>query len=142
MSKPKCTVRNCKRPARILGKLCSQHGMLKADTLLSAWVRGRDKTCTAEGMFDLNCKGVLQAAHIVGRKNYATRYDAANVHALCAAHHYFLDKPGREGHKWQWGRLRFPNDHHLEALYERSLRKTDRASVIGETLVSFGWEQA
>jgi hypothetical protein len=98
---PRCTVRGCNKPAKIRG-WCVSHAEQVADRLFSRWVRDRDGRCTAAGVLDGECKGILQAAHYVGRRNHTLRYDGYNVHALCAAHHYTVDQHGQEHAKHRW----------------------------------------
>ena len=98
---PRCKTGRCDKRSEIQD-LCITHAERKADRKFSLWVRARDKKCTAEGLFDIECKGTLQAAHIIGRRRYAVRYDPLNVHALCAAHHYHIDQHGSEDAKYKW----------------------------------------
>jgi hypothetical protein len=98
---PRCSVRGCNKPAKIRG-WCVSHAEQVADRLFSRWVRDRDGRCTAAGVLDGECKGILQAAHVVGRRNHAVRFNNQNVHALCAAHHYTVDQHGQENAKYRW----------------------------------------
>ena len=82
--------------------MCIAHAERKADRAFSLYVRARDARCTAAGMFDIECRGNLQAAHVVGRRRYSVRFDPANVHALCQAHHYHVDRHGSENAKYRW----------------------------------------
>jgi hypothetical protein len=91
----------CNNPARLRG-WCVPHEEAEADRLFSLWIRRRDGRCTAANGFNLECKGVLQAAHFIGRTNKTGRYDKRNVHALCQAHHLMIDQKGREGAKLSW----------------------------------------
>jgi hypothetical protein len=99
---PRCTIRGCNKPAKIRG-WCVSHAEQVADRLFSRWVRDRDGRCTAAGVLDGECKGILQAAHIVGRRNHSVRFSPSNVHSLCAAHHYTVDQHGQESAKYRWG---------------------------------------
>jgi hypothetical protein len=82
--------------------LCISHAEQKADAAFSKWVRKRDGGCTAWSLFPVACAGGLNAAHIVGRRNHATRFDPADVHALCDAHHRLVDQHGSEHAKFIW----------------------------------------
>ena len=98
---PRCKTQRCKKRAELYG-WCISHAEQMADRRFSRWIRDRDGKCTAAGVLDGECRGILQAAHIVGRRNHSCRYSPENVHALCAAHHYTVDQHGQEGAKWDW----------------------------------------
>ena len=138
---PRCSNQRCKKRAEIRG-LCVSHAEQRADRLFSRWVRDRDGRCTAAGVLDGECKGTLQAAHIVGRRNHAVRYDPRNVHALCAAHHYTVDQHGQEHAKHRWAEnavfdMERPGDHLLDDLYrDAGDFTTNRRQAIEEAL---GW---
>lgn len=100
---PRCSSQRCKKRAEIRG-LCISHAENRADRLFSRWVRDRDGRCTAAGVLDGECKGILQAAHIVGRRNHAVRYDPHNCWTACAAHHYTIDQHGQEAAKHLWAK--------------------------------------
>jgi hypothetical protein len=99
---PRCAKQRCNRRAEIEG-LCISHAEGQADDAFQRWVRHRDGLCTAgDGFGGVSCFGVLSAAHVVGRKNHSVRYYPDNVHALCSAHHVFVDQHGRENAKFIW----------------------------------------
>lgn len=97
---PRCETQRCKKPAKIEGR-CITHAEREADRLFSLWIRDRDQRCTyADLMGASDCKGPLQAAHVYSRRYMATRYNPANVHALCAGHHLMVDT--HQAHKDEW----------------------------------------
>lgn len=67
----------------------------RADLAFSALIRSRGY-CQAAGHDELACRGVLQCAHIVTRKNYAVRWDTLNALCLCEAHHVHYSFRGRD----------------------------------------------
>lgn len=126
---PRCVRQRCNRRAEI-ADLCVPHAEVAADTAFSAYVRGRDRGCTAVGVLPSTaCSGDLQAAHIVGRGNHATRYDPQNVHALCAAHHMRVDQSGREDAKYRWAIDRLGNDGYGELMIRASALVKRRTAV-------------
>jgi hypothetical protein len=98
---PRCSVRSCNTRAEIRG-WCIKHAEAVADRLFSKWVRARDGGCTAAGVLEGECKGILQCAHVNGRGKKSVRFDPRNSHTLCAAHHYTVDQHGREAEKRLW----------------------------------------
>lgn len=98
---PRCSVQRCSNRAEIRG-WCISHAENRADRLFSRWVRDRDGRCTAAGVLDGECRGILQAAHVNGRRKYSVRFDVRNVISLCAAHHYLVDQHGHEAEKRLW----------------------------------------
>lgn len=130
---PRCARRRCDRIARIQG-WCVQHAEKTADELFGQWVRNRDGRCVAQGMWDMECKGYLAAAHLIGRKNHSTRYDPLNVWTLCNnAHHYMIDQHGREAHKQQLAlTLMSPNE--WASLNARAIPTTKRVDAIEAAL--------
>lgn len=126
-----CSTRSCsRRPAG--NGLCVQHLEARADRLFSLWVRARDGRCTYPVYPEQPCgmTTALQAAHYIGRRNKAVRFDPDNVHALCSQHHVMVDQHGREHAKHDWilavlgewdmallhGRARTPKDRITAAL--------------------------
>lgn len=101
----------------------------KADSLFSQWVRLRDMQCLrCRKPVELNDKGLpinLQASHFQGRRKESTRYDPANVCALCpGCHRYFGENPA-EHYSWQVERL---GQKEVDSLVLRSntYKKKDR----------------
>lgn len=129
---PRCLNRQCKKRAEI-ENLCITHAERKADTKFSLRIRERDRRCTAKDILPGDCHGVLQAAHIVGRRNHAVRYDPENVHALCARHHYTVDQHGQEGAKYVWA-SRLLGEDGWERLMARSQRMGNRRESVREAL--------
>lgn len=67
----------------------------RADRAFSELIRSRG-FCQAAGLDDTACRGFLQCAHIVTRKNYAVRWDTLNALCLCEAHHLYYTHRGRD----------------------------------------------
>lgn len=133
---PRCSVQRCDKPAEIRG-WCITHAERRADRLFSRFVRDRDGRCTAAGVLDGECRGILQAAHIVGRRNYAVRFEPCNVHALCAAHHYTVDQHGQENAKYRWALSALePSIWDYDELMHNAGLMTKRRQAIEEAL---GW---
>jgi hypothetical protein len=66
----------------------------KADALFSQIVRLRDGGLCRGTNDDSECSGVLQCAHVWGRRYLSVRFDERNAVALCAGHHvYFTHNP-------------------------------------------------
>lgn len=131
---PRCTTRGCKKPAKVAG-YCITHGDRESWRLFSLWIRNRDGGCTAAGLFGFPCSGPLQAAHIIGRRNWKVRLDPRNVHALCAAHHRHVDSSGRESFKREWAmRVFHYTTASYEALYRDALEFGDRTTAIAAAL--------
>jgi hypothetical protein len=129
---PRCTIRGCKKPAKIRS-WCVSHAEQTADRLFSRWVRDRDGRCTAAGVLDGECKGILQAAHIVGRRNHSVRFEPYNVHSLCAAHHYTVDQHGQEHAKQRWIQANVKPGT-LDDLHERAHQLTKREASVANAL--------
>lgn len=65
----------------------------KADTRFSLLVRSVGY-CQASGKDDVRCAGVLQCAHVEGRRNHRLRWERLNAICLCAGHHrWYSDYP-------------------------------------------------
>ena len=93
----------------------------RADALVSKIVRLKGKCDRCD-----KHKGVqLQAAHIVGRKNFTLRFDLMNILCLCASCHFWShSNPDQFTDFW---RLRFPNrrmylDHNRNKLTKRTAK--------------------
>jgi len=89
-----------------------QNYMHKASTDFQKWVRLRDGACQAAGEVDLECKGHLQAAHVIGRGELSVRLDPDNCIGLCQAHHMFYTNRAGQWHEFierkypgRWGEL-------------------------------------
>lgn len=61
---------------------------LKADKLFAQKIRSKEY-CQLAGLDRINCSGVLQCMHIVGRANHALRWDSLNALCGCSGHHIF-----------------------------------------------------
>lgn len=136
---PRCRKQRCNKRAEI-DDLCITHADDKAWTAFSLYVRERDGRCTAAGVIDSflgGCEGKLQAAHIVGRRNQAVRFDPENVHALCMAHHMTVDQAGREHGKYAWA-VSVLGPEGYEALMERARPTVDRREAIRAALERMG----
>jgi hypothetical protein len=131
---PRCTVRGCNDIARIRG-WCPKHAEQVADRAFSRWVRTRDDRCTAVGVIDHDCAAGLQAAHIVGRRRSATRFDPLNVWSLCPAAHRHVDQHGSEHAKYRWAVAVLGEDGYRD-LMERASQPSKRNTAIEEAL---GW---
>lgn len=127
---PRCSRLRCDRRAEIAG-WCIQHAEKEADERFSRWVRARDGACTFPRIGD--CRGILQAAHGVGRGNHRTRFDPENVHALCERHHKMVDQHGREGLKRQWLTAALGVQGY-DQLMDRSLEPRDRREAVEAAL--------
>lgn len=81
--------------------------MAQATDLHSKLVRRRDGRCMAVGAYGVECKGVLQCCHIIGRGELVIRTHLDNAVAMCQAHHrFFTSRPAA----WEvWVRSEFPN---------------------------------
>ena len=134
---PRCTTRSCTKRAEIHG-LCVSHAEQRADRLFSKWVRARDGRCTAAGVLGGECKGMLQAAHIVGRRNHSVRFDPSNVHALCAAHHYTVDQHGQENAKYRWACHVLGAEGHERLMSVWANQGTKRRTSIDNALLWLG----
>jgi hypothetical protein len=63
------------------------------DELFRRQVRAKGY-CQAAGLDHVNCGGVLQTAHIEGRRNFRLRWEPLNALCLCAGHHrWYSDQP-------------------------------------------------
>ena len=131
-----CSVRGCKRRPGTNSPMCIQHLEAKADRLFSLWVRERDGYCT----FPLDdrtgpCGRVeaLQAAHIIGRRTKATRFDPQDVWALCRDHHVMVDQHGREHAKYDWA-VSLLGEGGFAALRERARIPKPRITAALEAL--------
>ena len=133
---PRCVKLRCDKIARI-GPLCVTHADAVAWREFSIYVRTRDNRCTAEGMFNLDCNGGLQAAHVVGRRKQSTRFDPENVHALCMAHHSLVDQHHEFGAKVTWA-IAVLGEERFEALMARAQQTKDRNVAIAEALEFLG----
>ena len=109
------------------------HAEQKAWKQFSLFVRLRDAHCTGADVFDTPCVGILQAAHIVGRRNQAVRYDPDNVHAACEGHHRMVDQAGQEHAKYRWA-LAVLGAERYEALMQRANVMGDRREAIRQQL--------
>lgn len=132
---PRCRFQRCNKRAEIDG-MCVSHAEKSAWAVFSLMVRMRDGRCTAEGVLEGDHQLPLQAAHIVGRRNQAVRYDPLNVHALCSAHHLVVDQAGQEHAKYRWAVSLLGEDGYA-ALMERARPMTDRRIAI-EAALSIG----
>jgi hypothetical protein len=94
-------VRSCNGRAEIRG-WCIKHAEMHADRLFSRYVRDRDGVCTGAAVLNGECRGILQAAHVVGRRNYAVRFSPMNCWSLCQGHHMVVDQHGFEHAKHIW----------------------------------------
>lgn len=129
---PRCARQRCNKRAEILG-LCVSHAEERAWEEFSTWIRQRDARCTAAWVLDTPCLGRLQAAHIVGRRNQAVRYDPANVHAACQGHHMMIDQAGAEHAKYRWA-MSLLGEEGYEALMQRAAVMGDRREAIRRQL--------
>lgn len=131
---PRCERQRCNKRAEIVG-LCLSHAEKQAWTEFSLFIRERDARCTAADVFDTDCEGLpmLQAAHIVGRRNQAVRYDPENVHAACPGHHMLIDQAGREHAKYRWATALLGEEHYA-ALMARANEMGDRREAIRRRL--------
>jgi len=129
---PRCHIQRCGKRATIAG-LCVTHADRESWRLFSLFIRNRDGRCTAAGLFGFACNGPLQAAHIIGRRNWQVRLDPRNVHAACAAHHRWLDSSGREGYKREWA-TRILGEAEYDRLYADALVMGDRTQAIAAAL--------
>ena len=122
-----CSRQRCSRRAQIAG-LCVSHAEQMADARFSRFVRSRDRRCTAQDVLEgTRCAGPLQACHIVGRRRAVTRYDEANVHTCCAAHHRTIDQAGSEHAKYRWATSLLGEDGYAALMA--------RAQVSGKRLI-------
>ena len=135
-----CGSARCKRRPSPGSSLCVSHTEQRADRLFSVWVRKRDGGCTyvLEKHIDgrdgpCGVTTALQAAHVIGRRNKAVRFDPENVHALCSAHHVMVDQHGREGAKFDWA-IAVLGPGRFGALRERARTPKDRATAALEAL--------
>lgn len=135
---PRCANQRCKKRAEIAG-LCVSHAEQRADRLFSRWVRDTDGRCTAAGVLAGECKGILQAAHIVGRRNYSVRFCVSprNVWSLCAAHHYTVDQHGQEHAKYRWALAVLGADDY-DVLMEIAARRGNRREATFDALHFLG----
>jgi hypothetical protein len=60
----------------------------KLDKLFSLKVREFGR-CYLQGKDHVNCGGVLQTAHIIGRGNLFLRWDFRNALCICSGHHVY-----------------------------------------------------
>jgi len=129
---PRCERQRCNKRAEIEG-LCVSHAEQRADDLMSLWVRARDHFCMAN--FEHECSGRFQAAHIIGRRNQAVRYDPRNVWSLCDKAHPKVDQHTAFGIKVDWA-LSLLGEDGFAALREDARVMTDRRQAIEAAL---GW---
>lgn len=62
----------------------------KANLIFSLWIRNRDgNRCVTP---DVNCKGSIQASHLIKSGRFLIRWDERNVHAQCQHHNYNHDQ--------------------------------------------------
>lgn len=136
-----CATLRCKRRPGTNAPMCVQHLEAKADRLFSLWVRERDGYCTYirhsgygwQLVDRCNVGTGIQAAHIIGRRNKAVRFDPANVHALCPAHHVMVDQHGREHAKYDWA-VSLLGESGFAALRERARIPKPRITAALEAL--------
>jgi hypothetical protein len=122
---PRCKRQRCNKRAEIEG-MCVSHAEEEADQSFQTWVKQRDGwMCTAVGVLPHTCLPVMQAAHIVGRRNHTVRYDPQNVHCLCLAAHKLVDQTGREHAKYRWAVSILGEDGYAD-LMDRAIPITDR----------------
>lgn len=136
---PRCRKQRCNKRAEI-DDLCVTHADDKAWKAFSKMIRERDGDCTAKGVLESfvgDCMGGLAAAHIVGRRNQAVRFDPDNVHALCHAHHVTVDQAGQEHAKYIWAVAVLGGERYV-ALMERSRPTVDRREAIRAALERMG----
>lgn len=102
--------------------------MKDCDALFSKLVRSRGR-CEAQGLDTVKCGGMLQCAHIEGRRKMVLRYDLLNSLCLCAGHHrYYTDYP------IAWGELvrqHFPTRYewvqgHRNDVWDRDFKRVKR----------------
>lgn len=130
---PRCSRQRCEHRAEIDG-LCVSHAEQLADKVFQAFVRERDDRCTGRHVLsEVDCTGGLQAAHVIGRGNHATRYDPENCHALCMAHHMYVDQSGREAAKYRWATAILGRNAYI-ALMDRGRHQTARRASIIDAL--------
>jgi hypothetical protein len=130
---PRCTMQRCNGRAEIAG-LCVSHAEKRAWREFSLFIRTRDARCTAAEVLGTPCLGDgLQAAHIVGRRNQAVRYDPENVHAACPGHHMTVDQAGQEHAKYRWA-VALLGESGYAALMERANVMGDRREAIRQQL--------
>lgn len=94
----------------------------EADTRFSRAIKMRDKRCQAIG-YKFKCSFTLQAAHLIRRRYFATRWSLDNAVALCGAHHVYFTHNDIEWIDWIIERIG-------EAEY-RELRERAKAGFIG-----------
>ena len=71
----------------------------RADKLFSERIRSR-RICQLLEEDHIECSGVLQCAHIIGRSNHRLRWDEENALSICQAHHFYYTN-----HPWEWQEL-------------------------------------
>lgn len=83
--------------------------------------------CQLAGIDEVECKGNLEAAHIIGRRFHSTRFDLQNGRAICQGHHWYYTRrpeawfilferlhPGLYAELWR--RAQIPWDKDIEAV--------------------------
>ncbi len=60
----------------------------RADKLFGELIRSRG-VCELKGMDNVTCSGQLQTMHIIGRANFALRWDSYNALCGCSGHHFY-----------------------------------------------------
>lgn len=105
----------------------------KADQLFSRYIRLRDKFCMRCGSKGNGKEGIngLQASHYYGRRRESTRFDPANVDALCAGCHQEWGSTDREAYRvFKVRQLGLKGFKNLQIRAESYMKKDRKAMVI------------
>jgi hypothetical protein len=83
------------------------------DKLFRQFVRERDVTCQAAGLWGVECMGELQVAHFHPRRHLSVRWDPDNAALLCElGHHRYADE--HQDTKWFWIAARLGSERFAE----------------------------
>jgi hypothetical protein len=94
------------------------------DSRFRAFIRERDRTCQAAGLWGVTCDGDLQVAHFHPRRYLSVRWEPSNAALLCAlGHHLYLDM--HQDVKWFWIAARLGSEQ-FNSLAERRRIPWDR----------------
>jgi hypothetical protein len=93
------------------------------DKLFRDFIRERDRTCQAEGLWGVPCAGVLQVAHFHSRRYLSVRWEPSNAALMCLVHHFHADT--HQDLKWFWVAARLGSVR-FDALGEKRTQLWDR----------------
>lgn len=103
----------------------SKYWQTKADDLWGAVIHEIYQRCAVESP---DCKSDVQAHHLIGRANKATRHSIENGIGLCSKHHIFDNKLSAHGAPLafaEWLQTAYPDKWEWASRNKFSLAKAD-----------------